>query len=144
MTIYVTNWSSKALHGPGTSWTIMARPRRWERGAGTVAALVPAHAMLTAVRGGSIGVGAYRADYLAHVPVRALAPGRLRAGDVVVADGDTLCCGCARDAAARGECHRAWAAELLRRAGWRVVLDGRELVGVDVDWRPVYAAEGVL
>lgn len=144
-TIFVTNWSSKGTRGPGVAWTIMARPRTWERGAGTVRALVPSHAMLTAVKGGTIGVGLYRADFVAHVRPAELRPGRLEAFDgdahVEVADGDTLCCACSRDAAARGECHRTWVAELLRREGWRVMLDGRELAGVDDGWRPVLRAE---
>ncbi len=42
----------------------------------------------------------------------------------VVRDGDTLCFACSRAHAARGLCHRVWAAELLVAAGWRVVLDG--------------------
>lgn len=36
---------------------------------------------------------------------------------------------CGREAAARGECHRVWAAEMLRGAGWRVVLDGDDGAG---------------
>jgi len=38
------------------------------------------------------------------------------------------CCACSRAAAAAGMCHRVWAAEALARAGWRVVLDGVEVV----------------
>ncbi len=41
--------------------------------------------------------------------------------------GSTLCCSCAVAKAAAGECHRAWAAPFLVRAGWRVVLDGEEV-----------------
>jgi len=44
------------------------------------------------------------------------------------------------DEAAEGRCHRVWAAELLRRAGWRAVLDGQELLGLDDDGRPLLAA----
>jgi len=98
--------------------------------------------MLTAAKSGALGVAAYRADFVAHVRLAALAPGRLEAFDgalhVEVVDGDTLCCSCSCDAAARGECHRVWSAELLRRAGWTVVLDGRELVGVDGSWCPMF------
>ena len=59
---------------------------------------------------------------------RSLGPGILRwrraeggflRGDIVP-DGAVLCCSCAAGA----ECHRRWAAPLLRRAGWSVVLDG--------------------
>lgn len=75
-------------------------------------------------------------------PADRLAPGRLvwtrparsgqpwdgefwiRGGEVE--DGATLICACARSAAKAGRCHRVIAAELLRAAGWRVVLDGRE------------------
>lgn len=39
----------------------------------------------------------------------------------------TLICACSREAAAAGRCHRVIAADLLKRAGWSVVLDGRNL-----------------
>lgn len=48
-----------------------------------------------------------------------------RIGDVP--DGATLICACSREAAAAGRCHRVIAADLLKRAGWAVVLDGRAL-----------------
>jgi len=40
-----------------------------------------------------------------------------------------LCCSCScsLEAAARGECHRVWAAQILAEAGWRVILDGVEV-----------------
>ncbi len=147
MKIHVTKWASKTIRGPGPASTIMARPRTWERGDGTVPVLVPSHVMLTAVRRNEIGVGVYRADYVAHLEAHGLAPGRLlarlSAGALArVADGATVCCACSRAAAERGECHRVWAAELLRRAGWVVVLDGRELAGVTADWRPVWEVTG--
>lgn len=137
MRIYVTNWSSKGTRGPGRAWTIMARPRTWERGEGAVPRLTPSHVMLTAVKKGEVSVASYRDDFLRHASVEELVA-RIGSSDVRVSDGDTLCCGCAKAAALNGECHRVWAAELLRRAGWQVILDGRELAGVDQDWRPVF------
>ena len=53
-----------------------------------------------------------------------LRPGLLTANGHTVAGGDTLICACSRAAAAEGRCHRVWAAEVLREAGWDVVLDG--------------------
>lgn len=44
-----------------------------------------------------------------------------------VPDGATLICACSREAAAAGRCHRVIAADVLRIAGWRVILDGREV-----------------
>lgn len=44
-----------------------------------------------------------------------------------VPDGATLICACSRQAAADRRCHRVIAAELLAAAGWRVLLDGREV-----------------
>lgn len=137
-TLYLSNWSSarsKGHHGPGRKWTIMARPRRWEHGEGVVPALVPCPEDLAAAKSGEISVLEYQRRFVAMVQKldravadRQLAPGKLRAyltGErqfgpgVVVQDGDTLCCACSRDAAAKSECHRAWAAALLIRAGWR-------------------------
>ena len=138
-TLWVTNWSSKALHGPGRKLTIMALPREWEHGDGVVRAFRPEIADLRAIQAGNIDVGEYRrrfeagiAEYWSH----SIAPNGLTAFHAdreplrrlsMVRDGDTLLCACSRKAAARGECHRVWAAKALVRAGWRVVLDGVEV-----------------
>lgn len=154
-TIHVTNWSSRKLHGPRRKLGIMAAPRPWERGDGEVPALVPLLDDMRAAKSRGDFEG-YRARYVDRIertsgaidngppfPMGHLAPGglwaRLGWGAALVSDGDTLCCSCGREQAAQGRCHRVPAAELLRRMGWRVVLDGRELVGVDADWRPVFA-----
>ena len=41
-----------------------------------------------------------------------------------VEDGAVLTCSCSIAYAKAGECHRAWAAPYLARAGWTVMLDG--------------------
>lgn len=117
-TVYLTNWSSKGMHGPGRRLSIMAMPRAWEHGDGTCHALVPPAAWVRAAKAGTMAVEEYRARYMARLAADvSVAPDDLR-------DGDTLLCACSREAARRGECHRAWAAEHLARVGWRVVLDG--------------------
>lgn len=141
-TLYLTNWSSKTTRGPGTPYMIMAQPRAWEHGDGKVWALVPSADAMRLAKSGRMSMGEYRAGFIASVPVDRVAPGQLGAtvpfsGTRPVKDGDTLCCACSKDAAERGECHRVWSADILRRAGWRVVLDGRELAGVDEQWMPV-------
>ena len=127
-TLYLSNWASLRTvghFGPGPRLTIMARPRAWERGEGVVLSLLPARNDLDAVRAGDIGWEEYRRRYLARVPRARLAPGLLehydgeRPAEVVVSD-STLCCSCA----VGRPCHRQIAAELLREAGWGVVLDG--------------------
>ena len=135
-TIYLTNWSSRKLHGPGRAYTIMARPRHWEHGDGVVRDLVPDPDQLTQVRGQFVSFAAYKAQC-----IEKFSSGRLSPGDLMafardasawprmwpVADGDTLCCACSRMNAAEDRCHRVWAAVLLSRNGWRVVLDGEAL-----------------
>jgi hypothetical protein len=130
-TLHVTNWSSRKLHGPGRRWSIMAKPRHWEQGDGLAVGLVPRVADLEAVQHGEIDLAEYRRRFLAKLeerqPWQPLEPGRLYAkrhvrDQTIIQDGDTLCCACSCEAADRGECHRA-----LVRAGWRVLLDGREL-----------------
>lgn len=141
--IYVTNFASPGKHGPGPLLTIMAQPRIWERGEGVVLLLVPTPADMRAARNGTLTLADYRARYdarLASVAVD-LAPGVLRylpgqanprargvvPDPIVVPDGATLCCACPCDQAAKGKCHRAFAATHLARAGWRVVIDGRDM-----------------
>lgn len=144
-TIHVTNWSSRTLHGAGRRLTIMAAPRSWERGDGLAPVLIPPRNWVRHyLAGGRSELGTYCRAYVARVQEIAsrecLRPG----GPVGLEDGDTLCCACSREAAAAGACHRVWAAELLRQVGWRVLLDGRELVGVEVgeygQWVPITEA----
>jgi len=150
--IILTNWSSRQLHGIAGVWTIMTRPRNWERGIGPVPAFIPDVDVLVTPQDGWLAVDAYRRRYVDRVTSRAsehdcnsryvgIIPEKLYydAGgglSVLVPDGATLCCACSIEVAAHDKCHRVWAAELLRRAGWRVMLDGAELVGVDELWRP--------
>lgn len=139
-TIYLTNFSSRVagVRGSGRVFNIMAQPRTWEHGSGNVRALTPNHQMLVAVKAGRVSIESYRDDFVRGV--RSFPPGSLVAFDGTmrheVGDGDTLMCSCGRDKALAGQCHRAWAGELLRRSGWRVVLDGHELLGVDANWVP--------
>lgn len=92
---------------------------------------------------------ALRARWLAPEHVRRCAPGALaygreahpeRSGGAArpwdhswwvevdtVPDGATLICACSREAAGSGRCHRVIAADVLRVAGWDVILDGREV-----------------
>ena len=136
-TIHVINWPSRRLHGPGRRYTIMARPRRWEHGEGRVSDLTPDVDDLDALREGFLTMRAYRDVYVEKGRGMPLRPGGLHAYDNTssapfapsweVKDGDTLLCSCSKAKAAAGQCHRVWAAELLVEAGWRVVLDGKEL-----------------
>jgi hypothetical protein len=133
-TLWITNWSSKKIHGPGRKLSIMAMPRPWEHGDGRIPCLTPDSVDLRLVRDGHIGIDEYRRRFEAKVAESEdrLKPGILGAttrfsGAFAVRDGDTLCCACSRDDAAAGRCHRVWAAEALARAGWRVILDGVEV-----------------
>lgn len=139
-TVYLSNWSSHrtpGAYGPGRKWSIMARPRRWEYGEGSVAALVPDTGDLLAVKSGEMTPEAYRGAYLRLVARRIkleripLHPGGLLAttplDPVPVAHGDSLLCACSVQAARAGHCHRTWAAAFLVTMGWDVVLDQEAL-----------------
>ncbi len=145
-TLHLTNWSSPKLHGPGRKLTIMARPRAWEVGEGTVIDLAPQSGDFTtammiqalAERGtaeGEVSMHRYKTAMESRWQIKELALGPRHllwiappgmGGGMVsnVHDGDTLCCACAKGV----ECHRRWAAPFLVRAGWRVILDGVEVV----------------
>lgn len=136
-TLHVTNASSRRLHH-GAVFSIMAAPRKFERFAGNVAALTPRFDDLIQVKTRLIPMHEYRRRCDGLFRERwldgALTPGVLLFSDAALDAPDapvptlaTLVCACAKAAADRGECHRVWAAEFLRQAGWRVVLDGREL-----------------
>lgn len=136
--LYLSNWSSHATvghHGPGRKLTIMARPRRWERGEGVVLLLTPDGDDLARVKADPAWLPTYRKRYEGELVMlglgEMLTPGHLVAslehGEAPVSAGDTLCCSCSRDTAAQGWCHRVWAATALQKAGWQVVLDGEVL-----------------
>ena len=129
--LYLTNWSSPKLHGPGRKLTIMTHPRHWEKGDGVVPSCRPAADMLLRVKQGGVTWGDLRTHVLARVRGQGHKPGDLWAivmGQTVpVAAGDTLCCGCSKQDAAEGRCHRTYVAEVLSKAGWRVILDGEDL-----------------
>lgn len=138
MKIYLTNAASrKPPHrGPGRVWSIMAFPRVnfGEAGEGSAFSLVPDDDHLLALKAGEMTLALYRAHFVEQLLEgrEHLAPGKLHARLpderwTKVADGDTLICCCSRAAAAAGRCHRVWAGEALKEAGWTVVLDGVEL-----------------
>jgi hypothetical protein len=125
----------------------MAHPRPWERGDGRVLTLAPVGNDRMQLRNGQISPVEYFQRFTRRTRPP-LGPGHLYAtrGDTIdvmnVAAGDTLCCACSRENAAVGCCHRVWAAELLRLAGWDVLLDGAELHGVETVgglWVPLVA-----
>lgn len=107
----------------------------WAPAIGVVSALVPDKKDLWPALAGEIQMSTYQKRYERKLSKKgeALAPGTLRflrrkrSGDSLVETGDTLCCTCARAVAARGECHRVWAAPFLVAQGWLVVLDGSEV-----------------
>lgn len=137
--LHLTNFASRKLH-EGAVYSIMARPRQWEHGAGKVKALTPAKEELDAVHSGDLSIEDYMLTLLRRwrKEAAALVPGVLELQDDTrpwcptsgvifhspVEAGNTLCCGCARSAAAAGKCHRVIAARVLFEAGWSVVLDG--------------------
>lgn len=91
--------------------------------------LTPTENALDNIKWGRWDLPRYREECTRQFKGHQLIPGQLggltASGWVDASDGDTLCCACSRAKAAKGECHRVWAAELLHEAGWRVVLDGK-------------------
>ena len=129
--IYLTNFAAAPrLGGPGRRLSIMTYTPVWAQRIvlGTVFALVPGD-LFRQYKAGSFDVEAYRDRYTDRLRVTQLAPEALfftmADGSLhLVKDGDTLCCTCAVEKAQRGGCHRSWAAPLLTKAGWDVMLDG--------------------
>ena len=147
--IHLTNWATRRLH-KGRRWTIMARPRNWEMGLGSVPDLTPPFEAFELYKEGKMSIDAYREftlrswhKDLVYIQMQ-FGPDMLyailydRSVVELVKSGDTLLCCCAKRHAEHGRCHRVWAAELLRRAGWEAILDGAPLEGVDDDWRPIW------
>mgnify|MGYP001559806991 FL=1 len=107
--VYLTNWSSPGLRGPGDPFGIMRRPRSFEveASAGTVRNLCPAAVDLDDMRAGRIEIEEYRRRFESGVARIGLAPGELvyvgtdgKMGTVL--DGDSLLCACSVAAALLG------------------------------------------
>jgi len=138
--IYLSNWSShgtKGCHGPGKLLSIMVRTSRFAKPDGIIPGLMPRAIDFAEYKDGKIDLDTYRDRYFENSWEVDFSPGRLtwqpysflaQVVETPVGDGDTLCCICSREKAAKGECHRAWIAEFLLRAGWEVVLDGKKFV----------------
>lgn len=136
--LHLTNWASRAQHGPGRRLCVMAYPRTWELGDGTVLAAVPGGRQVRAFLAGELSVEAYRSHVEKYAASRMCGPGELmfapRIGTHLgpatpVQGGDTLLCSCPRPDSPRRThpCHLEWLAPYLVRAGWRVVLYGQEI-----------------
>lgn len=147
-TLYLTNWSSSALHGLGCKLCAMAKPRRWEQGVGRVFAATPPPHLVSGALDGSVSIGDYRAACEAIWAENDYRPGHLRADGMGVLDGDSLLCACARPGSPKRThpCHLELLAPYLVRAGWDVVLHGQRitLATLTVGWQrfesvPVYA-----
>ena len=137
-TLFLSNFASartKGHHGPGRLFSIMAKTPYWAPSQGRVAVLVPSESDLWPAKRGEISMEVYQQRFMMSMQARAelLSPSKLIVESkqpletFEVRDGDTLCCTCSRGAAAKGECHRVWAAEALLGAGWDVILDGKRL-----------------
>lgn len=136
-TIYLTNPGSRGCHGPGRLLHAQAFPPPFVRRctSGRVPALTPNPTDFLALDAGQISAEEYRRRFVDGLVLPNLRPGNLGATDGVgpgcthwtVEDGDTVVCTCSVADARAGGCHRAWCAEPLRTAGWRVVLDGVDL-----------------
>ena len=154
-TLHLTNWSSRAQHGPGRKLCAMARPRRWERGDGRCAMAAPAEADLPDLQRGRLTEAGYRAElvqlWARALPLGMLAPDCLGWRDHLsklhrVQDGDSLLCSCPRPDSPRRthQCHLEWLAPFLVRVGWDVVLYGRRLTagGTRLSFATVWADNG--
>jgi len=136
--IYISNWSSSRTPGhhgtSGRKFSVMVKTPDYVVPDGKVTALVPSEKDLWAARQGKITSEIYKQRYMKQLwdTLPSLKPGELfytehGAGEQLVQDGDTLCCVCSRRDSADDKCHRAWAAQVLKEAGWTVILDGKKL-----------------
>ncbi len=150
-TIYLCASSARRpdKRGTGARYSIMAMPRAWEHGDGTVTELVPPKPLLRAVQKGEVSWAFYELELRRRWTKEIVQwddtfkPGfvfaRQGSGSVLhhrtglsertdrliqVRSGDALFCGCAEGK----PCHRRIAAEYLHNAGWNVVLDGKPFV----------------
>lgn len=142
-TLHLTNFASRAQHGPGHLWCAMALPRQWEHGDGRVAKAAPALADLEAIKRGEISPDDYRVLCVDRFAVFAesgsYAVGKLRAvvpaaktADAraacrAVGDGDTLFCACPRPDRPRRYpfCHLELLAPFLAAAGYLMGSEGQ-------------------
>lgn len=151
-TLYLSNLASarsEGHHGPsGRVFHAMARPRPFEveHTLGRVVCLTPHPRVFDTLKRGQIEVPVYRFEVertlityhirrrlgvgsLAAYPA-GVDPRHVQSDGVLLADGDTVVCGCARwepGRKRRHPCHLELTPAMLVAAGWDVVLWGRRL-----------------
>jgi len=130
-TVYLASWDDEQFHGPGRKFSLLRQPPHAIRGDGVVETFVPDDTLYQAFLRGSASLAQFRRLYLAALTPVPIHHGRLKAtlhgGETVLVDeGDTLLCKCSAERASDLLCHRAWLAQLLLRASWRVLIDGRQ------------------
>jgi len=134
-TLYLTNFANcHRFAGPGCRLSIMTWTPKWAESSGKVSALVPGK-LFEQLRDGTLTLKGYRRQYKEELDrlqnEGAFDPGMLtfmgNDGTHTVKDGDTLCCTCSLEIAAKNQCHRSWVTEILSSAGWRCILDGQEV-----------------
>jgi hypothetical protein len=142
-TLFLTNFTSPRLQGPGARYGVLLNPRDFERVDGRIFALTyPNTALFRRLLRDALSeraelntlgpaMTALKESYEAHLPAVEVDEGRLMAsngvGEVHVKDGDSVLCCCSKAHAALGLCHRVWMVPTLVKAGWDVVLDGVRL-----------------
>jgi hypothetical protein len=123
------------VSSPGRRLSIASRTPHGVNPDGKIDALVPRAEDLRFFAQKEISQEEFRERYYAWVGHQAasLAPGKLfwqpysfftQGDEQLVESGDVLFCTCLHAQKDGLECHRLWAAELLVRFGWKVVLDG--------------------
>ena len=141
MTLHLTNWASRAEHGPGTKISAMAKPLAWMSAYGIAPNAAPHLLDLEAIRSDTITIEEYTARCVARwayfAALDRYLPGKFdsvrpeggRRMNIKIADGDSLLCTCPRRGSHRWRrpCHLESLAPFLVRAGWRVLLYGEEV-----------------
>lgn len=122
-----------SMYGPGRALSIMSATRHPSMS--RVPAARASDGAVHRLRTGALGFERFKGRYCRIMEQRVAsglcAPGALMCisapdwAPASVEPGDTLVCGCGSD---DGRCHRSWLAPYLVAAGWRVVLDGRDLL----------------
>ncbi|MFA6459541.1 MAG: hypothetical protein WCV79_04100, partial [Candidatus Paceibacterota bacterium] len=138
--IFITSWRTTWLHGDGKIYSIESNePSSSESscGDGLVAALCPSDDLWQEFKDGFITSNSFKWLFIDQVRGNGdISPGGLFAIDpfvtsnkeVALSYGDTLCCSCEQQDTLNKKCYRGIVALLLDGAGWRVILDGKEII----------------
>lgn len=126
--VHLVNFGQTKKVPPEDVYSIMVWTPKWAQCSQSIPILAPSEVDLVGYKNGTLSLHDYQKSYEERLRsnINKITPLALLDNYANLIPTDAyLCCVCSKDKAQKGQCHRVWAAQILKEAGWIVTLDGR-------------------